>query len=82
MFRSQDEINAYVTKNNITSVFGEPVANLRPGMLYYRDVRGALQPDGSFAGPDGKIDDNDQIRLSKKASNLYGFGFTLRAGFA
>jgi TonB-linked SusC/RagA family outer membrane protein len=81
MFRSQQEINEYVSKNGITEVFGEPVANLKPGMLYYRDVRGALQADGKFAGPDGIIDNNDQIQLTKRASNMYGFGTTLRAGY-
>jgi TonB-linked SusC/RagA family outer membrane protein len=81
MFKTQDEVNAYVSKNNIRSVFSTVAADLRPGMLYYRDVRGALQADGTFAGPDGIIDDNDQIQLAKKANNHYGLGTTLKAGY-
>ena len=81
MFTSQEQINEYVSKYGITSVFGQPVANLRPGMLYYRDVRGQLQPDGTFAGPDGIIDENDQVQLSKKKNNHYSFGFTLKASY-
>jgi TonB-linked SusC/RagA family outer membrane protein len=81
IFQDQADIDAYISKNNITSVFGTDAVDLRPGMLYYRDVRGALQADGTFAGPDGIIDVNDQIRLSKKASNHYGVAMTLRAGY-
>lgn len=81
MFKSQADIDAYVQQYNITQMFGEKVSNFRPGMLYYRDVRGPLQADGTFAAPDGIIDDNDQVQLSKKRSNHYGFGATLRAGF-
>ena len=81
MFRSQEEIDAYVTKNNIQSMFGTVAADFRPGMLYYRDVRGQLQADGTFAGPDGIIDINDQVQLAKKSSNHYGFGVTFKAGY-
>ena len=81
LFRDQQEIDNYVKQNNITQVFGVAAQNLKPGMLYYRDIRGALKPDGTFAGPDGIIDNNDQIQLSKKASNHYGFGVTLRLGY-
>jgi hypothetical protein len=81
MFRSQQDIDAYVSKNAITSVFGTTIDKLRPGMLYYSDIRGALQADGTFAGPDGKIDENDQIRLSRKQSNPYGIGMTFKAGY-
>ncbi|GAA0540572.1 TonB-dependent receptor [Chitinophaga japonensis] len=81
MFKTQADVDAYVKEYGITSVFGTEAEDLRPGMLYYRDVRGALQPDGTFAGPDGIIDDNDQIQLAKKENNHYGFGVTLKAGY-
>lgn len=81
MFKDQAEIDAYVQQYNIKEMFEEKPADFRPGMLYYKDVRGPLQSDGSFAAPDGIIDDNDQVQLSKKASNHYGFGMTLRAGY-
>ncbi|PRD49304.1 SusC/RagA family TonB-linked outer membrane protein [Sphingobacterium haloxyli] len=81
MFKSQEEIDAYVSEYNITSVFGTAVDQLKPGMLYYRDVRGPLQADGTFAEPDGVIDDNDWVKLSDREANNYGFGITLKAGY-
>ena len=58
-----------------------PAAQLRPGMLYYRDVRGDLNADGTFGAPDGIINNNDQIQLTKKKNSPYGFGITLKAGY-
>ncbi len=81
MFMNQAEIDAYVSQYGIKSVFGTNVNDLKPGMLYYRDVRGPLQADGTFAAPDGIIDQNDQIQLSHKQNNLYSFGLTLKAGY-
>lgn len=52
---------------------------VRPGMLIYKDVRGAQQPDGSYAGPDGIVDrDNDQVQLGKRG-NIYGFTMNVGA---
>jgi TonB-linked SusC/RagA family outer membrane protein len=87
MFKNQAEIDAYVQQYNIISVNPKNNSNgvlakdLKPGMLYYRDVRGPLQADGSFAPADGIIDGNDLVQLSKKASSHYGFGLTLKAGY-
>lgn len=81
MFRNQADIDAYISKYNIQSVFGTPAAQLRPGMLSYRDVRGPIQADGSFAAPDGIIDANDQIQLAKRASSHWGLGTTIKAGY-
>lgn len=73
MFRSQDDIDNYVSENSITSVFNKNVSELKPGMLYYRDVRGEQNFDGTYQGPDGVINENDMVRLSKRSSNPYGF---------
>lgn len=81
MFRDQAEIDAYVEQYNITQVFGTPADQLRPGMLYYRDMRGPLQADGTFAEPDGVIDENDQIQLARRANNHFGYGVTLKVGY-
>ena len=52
---------------------------VRPGMLIYKDVRGAQQPDGTYAAPDGIVDkDNDQVHLSNR-SNPWGFTTNLSA---
>lgn len=84
MFRSQEEIQAYYDKYKPTQIFDVAIrsaADLKPGMLYYRDVRGPLQSDGTFAAADGIIDDNDKIRLKKRADSHYGYGMTLKAGY-
>lgn len=77
MFRTQADIDNYVAEYNITSVFNNNVAQLKPGMLYYRDVRGDINPDGTYQGPDGIIDDKDEIQLSKRSGNPYGFTLIL-----
>lgn len=81
MFKTAEDVTAYVTKNNIKSVFGTLASDLKPGTLYYSDIRGALQPDGTFAAPDGIIDENDQVQLAKKMNNHYGVNLILRASY-
>lgn len=79
MFRSFQDIEEYFQKYNITSYLGMTKDKVRPGMLIYKDVRGAQQPDGSYAGPDGIVDrDNDQVQLGKRG-NIYGFTMNLGA---
>jgi hypothetical protein len=77
MFRSQADIDGYVQQYKITKVFDTNVSELKPGMLYYRDVRGNLKTDGTYEAPDGIIDDKDMVRLSKKSGNPYGFSLNL-----
>lgn len=82
MFKDAAEVAAYVSGYNIKSVFGVLAANLRPGSLYYRDVRGAFDPvSGTFGAPDGIIDENDQIQLAKRKATKYGMGTTLKLGY-
>lgn len=79
MFRTQADVDAYLAKNPAYTVFGQKPM---PGMLYYRDIRGAKDPlTNIYAGPDGKIDANDQDWIAPKASNHYGFGFSIGAGY-
>ena len=79
MFRNFQEIDEYFDKYNITSYMGMSKDEVRPGMLIYKDVRGALQEDGTYAGPDGIVDkDNDQVELSHR-SNPYGVTANLSA---
>lgn len=78
MFRSQQEIDDYVNKYNIKKVFDKDVSELRPGMLYYKDVRGNQRQDGTYEDPDGIIDEKDMIQLSKRKSNP--FGMTINFG--
>lgn len=82
-FSSADSPSSYNLVVGTTNPDGSVVSNgnLKPGMLYYRDVRGAYLGNGQFAGPDGKIDQNDQIQLAKRASTKYGMGTTLRFAY-
>jgi hypothetical protein len=80
MFRSFQDIEEYFEKYNITSYMGMTKDKVRPGMLIYKDVRGAYdEATGTYAGPDGIVDrDNDQVCLSNR-SNPYGFTVNLHA---
>ena len=80
MFRSFQDIEEYFTANNITSYMGMTKDKVRPGMLIYKDVRGAYNSEtGTYAGPDGIVDaNNDQVCLSNR-SNPYGFTVNMSA---
>ncbi len=81
MFRSFQDIEEYFEKYNITSYLGMTKDEVRPGMLIYKDVRGAQQADGTYAGPDGVVDkDLDQVCLANR-SNPYGFTLNLGADY-
>ena len=82
MFKTQQDIDSYVSESGVTSVFGMPISDLRPGMLYYRDVRGAWDPvTKTFAEKDGVIDINDQVLLKKRAKGPQGFSTAIRLGY-
>ena len=80
MFRSFQDIEEYFDKYGITSYMGMTKDQVRPGMLIYKDIRGPQQADGTYAGPDGVVDQaNDQVCLSKRSNNIYGFTVNLGA---
>lgn len=77
MFRSFQDIDEYFDKYHITSYLGMTKDKVRPGMLIYKDVRGAQKTDENgniyYEGPDGIVDvDNDQVELGHR-HNIYGF---------
>ena len=80
MFRSFQDIEEYFEKYNSTSYMGMSKYKVRPGMLIYKDVRGAYNAEtGTYEGPDGVVDrDNDQVCLSNR-SNPYGFTINAHA---
>ncbi|MCR5696736.1 MAG: TonB-dependent receptor [Marinilabiliaceae bacterium] len=81
MFRSFQDIYEYFDKYHITSYMGMSIDKVRPGMLMYKDVRGAQQNDGSYAAPDGVVNkDNDQVRLSNR-TNPYGATMNLKVSW-
>ena len=81
MFRSFQDIEEYFEKYNITSYMGMTKDQVRPGMLMYKDVRGAYdEATGTYAGPDGIVDEkNDLIKMGDRSSNIYGFTMNLKA---
>ncbi|HEY1166853.1 MAG TPA: TonB-dependent receptor [Chitinophaga sp.] len=79
MFRTQEEVDAYLSKNPDYKVFGKKP---EPGMMYYQDIRGAKDPlTNQYAGPDGVVDENDEDWLNNKANNHYGFGLSVGGGY-
>ena len=80
MFRSFQDIEEYFDTYGITSYLGMTKDKVRPGMLIYKDVRGAYnQETGTYGGPDGIVDrENDLVQLGKR-SNIYGFTVNLGA---
>lgn len=81
MFRSFQDIEEYFDKYHITSYMGMTKDQVRPGMLMYKDVRGAYNAEtGTYDGPDGIVDvDNDQVELGHRSSNIYGLTMNLGA---
>ncbi|WNH11460.1 SusC/RagA family TonB-linked outer membrane protein [Thalassobellus suaedae] len=74
MFKTYEEIDNYVSETGVTDIFGyvydaDPTqSDLKPGMLYYRDVRGEWDPETkTFAEADGVITEDDQVQLKKPA---------------
>lgn len=79
MFRSFQDIEEYFTENNITSYLEMSKDEVRPGMLIYKDVRGAQKADGTYEGPNGVVSaDEDQVCLSNR-TNPYGVTMNLGA---
>ena len=71
MFRTPDEVAAWVEKYPNYTLFGDVP---KAGMLYYEDIRGPKDANGQYTAPDGKITEDDQTYLTPKASNHYGIG--------
>ena len=81
MFRSFQEIYEYFEKYNITSYMGMQKEDVRPGMLIYKDVRGAFDSETmTYAGPDGIVNGQDEVKISNR-SNPYGLTLNLGADY-
>jgi len=82
MFKSQADIDRYIADTGVTKVFNVDAANLKPGMLYYRDVRGKWDPDTrTFEPKDGIINEFDRIQLKKPAKGPQGLSSAFRFGY-
>ena len=81
MFRSFQDIEEYFDKYNISTYMGLTRDKVRPGMLIYKDVRGAYNAEtGKYDGPNGIVDaDEDQVKLGDRQDNIYGFTMNLGA---
>ena len=83
MFRSYQEIDEYFEKYNITTYLGKTKDGVHPGMLIYKDVHGkwnsatrSYDPE-----PDGVVDENDVVQISKFSSNPYSFTLNFGASY-
>ena len=79
MFRSYQEIQEYVKKYNITNYMGMAPDQIKPGMLIYKDVRGAGgtgTPDGTTTpllgdvNGDGAITADDLTALARHVAKI------------
>lgn len=82
MFRSYQEIEEYFDKYGITNYLGLTKSEVRPGMLIYKDIRGAQNADGTYAAPDGKVSlTEDLVKISHRSSNPWGGTLNLGASY-
>ncbi len=79
MFRSFQDIEEYFAKYNITSYLGMTKDQVRPGMLIYKDIRSAQQNDGTYLGPDGNVNTEDDLVQLSHRSNPYHVTLNLNA---
>ncbi len=72
MFRSYQQIEEYFQKYHITNYLGLSQSQVHPGMLIYEDVRGPKDDNGNWTGPDGIVNESEDIvQISKRQSNPY-----------
>lgn len=78
MLRTQADVDKLLAQNPNYTIFGLTPA---PGMLNYKDIRGAIDASGQYTGPDGKIDANDLDYISKTPHGIHGFTLDLGASW-
>lgn len=83
MFRSYQEIEEYFNKYKINEYLGMTKDAVRPGMLIYKDVNGKwdAQKRQYDPTPDGVVDENDMVQISKRTDNPYGVTFNFGASW-
>ncbi|MEO8416409.1 MAG: TonB-dependent receptor [Ginsengibacter sp.] len=75
IIKTQADIDNILQKNGSNyTIFG---SKPQLGMLNYKDIRGPLGTDG----PDGKIDDNDQMPISVNGVPRINYGFNFTVGW-
>mgnify|MGYP003623971959 FL=1 len=80
IFRNYQEIEEYFAKDNSTEYLGLSKADIRPGMLIYKDVRSNKRDEnGNYLEvPDGIIDEKaDKVKISNRSNNIYVFTMNL-----
>ncbi len=81
MFRSYQQIDEYFEKYGIVEYMGKQKSAVHPGMLIYQDICGPWDPAARRYDPtpDGIVDENDMVQLSKRSDNPYGVTFNFGA---
>jgi hypothetical protein len=78
MIRTQADVDRILAQNPNYTIFGSVPA---PGMLNYRDIRGPVDANGNYTGPDGKIDGNDEDYIAKTPHGIQGGSLNLGASW-
>lgn len=74
MFRTQAQVDDYLKSHPDYTIFGK---SPEPGMLYYKDIRGPKQEDGTYAAADGIVTEDDQTYIKPKLGFSTGLSFGL-----
>jgi TonB-linked SusC/RagA family outer membrane protein len=78
ILRTQADVDKLLSQNPNYTIFGSVPA---PGMLNYRDIRGPVDANGKYTGPDGKIDGNDEDYIAKTPHGIQGCSVNLGASW-
>jgi len=88
MFRTYQEVAEYFEENKLDRYMGLSLADVHPGMLIYKDIRGSQKPDGTYyeiGDPEdtngNRVDSYDMVKISDRTSNIYGFTLNLSADY-
>ncbi|SHE73765.1 TonB-linked outer membrane protein, SusC/RagA family [Dysgonomonas macrotermitis] len=90
ILRNQADIDAYwnYLTENATAAGSTPKffnisdkSGLKPGMLAYQDISGALDADGNLAAPNGQIADKEDLAKLKNNDKTYGFNTKIGASW-
>ena len=80
MFKTYQQIEEYFDTYGITTYMGKEKSAVHPGMLIYKDVNGAWDPDSRKYLPiDNVVDENDMVKISDRQDNPWGFTINLSA---
>ncbi len=78
ILRTQQDVDDLLSKNPNYKLFNQAI---KPGMLYFQDIRGPKDASGKYTAPDGTITTDDLDYLTNKTSNPYGLGINWQVSY-